>query len=74
MHQENVLKRRCRKKLYSIYSNYLGEDKKKKFDEIRESDPYLNQIVEDVIHYVIYDLPLDEIILDTIHGEYHAGS
>ena len=51
---------------------YLGDDKKKRFDEIKEGDPYLNQIIDEVMHYVVYDLPLQPLILDVIHGAGHA--
>ncbi len=74
MLQENILKRRCRQTLYKVYSDYLGDEKKEKFDEIKENDPYLNQIIDEVLHYVVYDLPLQPLILDAIHGVKHAGS
>ena len=54
-------------------SDYLGDEKKEKFDEIKENDPYLNQIIDEVLHYVVYDLPLQPLILDAIHGVKHAG-
>lgn len=73
MSKETILKRRCKQELYGLYAHHLEEDKKKRFDEVKESDPYLNQIVEDVIHYVTYELPLEEFILEVIHGEKHAG-
>lgn len=74
MIKENVLKRRCQKTLYTIYNNYLDEDEQIKFDEIKEMDPYLNQIIEEVMHYVIYDLPLQPYILEAIRGDKHANS
>lgn len=72
MLQENILKRRCRQTLYAVYSDYLGDDKKQRFDEIKEGDPYLNQIIDEVMYYVVYDLPLQPLILDVIHGAGHA--
>lgn len=72
MYKENALKRRCQQTLYSIYSDYLEESKMKKFNEIKENDPYLNQIIDEVMQYVIYDLPLQPIILEAIQGEHHV--
>lgn len=74
MLQENILKRRCKQALYAIYSEHLEEDKQEKFDEIKELDPYLNQLIDEVSHYVIYDLPLQPLLLDAIHGVKHANS
>lgn len=73
MLKENALKRRCKRALYSIYNGYLEDKEKLIFDEIKEIDPYLNQIVDDVIDYVIYDLPLQPYILEAIRGEKHVG-
>lgn len=67
--KENTLTRRCKKILYSIYDDYLEDDRKVVFDQIKENDPYLNQIVDDVVHYVTYDLPLQPIILDKLRGK-----
>lgn len=72
MYKENALKRRCQQALYSIYDDYLEESKIGKFNEIKENDPYLNQIIDEVLLYVIYDLPLQPIILKAIQGEYHV--
>lgn len=73
MSKETILKRRCKQELYDLYAHHLEEDKQERFDEVKESDPYLNQIVEDVVHYVTYDLPLEDLILEAIHGEKHVG-
>lgn len=69
MVSENALKRRCKQTLYMIYSEYLEEGLKERFDEICELDPYLNQIIEEVCRYVMYDLPLREFIMNAIHGD-----
>lgn len=70
--KENPLTRRCKKVLYSIVDESLSDDQKEIFDQIKESDPYLNQIVDEVIRYVNYDLPLQPIILEKIRGKKDA--
>ncbi len=72
MQKELILKRRCQQVLYDIYEESLEEKTKKRFDEVKEVDPYMNQIIEEVVEYVIYEMPLHSIILETIRGEKHV--
>lgn len=72
MQKELILKRRCQQVLYDIYEESLEEKTKKRFDEVKEVDPYMNQIIEEVVEYVIYEMPLNSIILETIRGEKHV--
>lgn len=70
--RENTLRRRVKTSLYSIYDEYLDESSKKRFEMVKESDPYLNQVIEEVIDYLIYELPLDEYVVERLRGEKHA--
>ena len=70
--KEKVLKRRLQTSLYSIYDDYLDEESKKRFDMVKESDPYLNQVIDEVFDYLIYELPLDEIVIGRLRGEKNA--
>ena len=38
------------------------------FGQIKDKEQYLNQICEDVVHHVTYDLPLKPIILERMRG------
>ena len=69
MMKENVLRRRLETSLYSIYDEYLDEKTKKRFEMVKESDPYINQIIEEVLDYVIYELPLDEFVVEKLRGD-----
>ena len=66
---DDILRRRLQKTLYDIYDNYLEEKSKKKFDEVKESDPYLNQVIDEVLDYVVYDLPLEEYLVEKLRGD-----
>lgn len=69
---KNTLESRCKKVLYSIYDDCLEKEQKEVFNKIKENDPYLNQIVDEVVRYVNYDLPLQPIILEKIRGKKNA--
>ena len=70
--KENILRRRLEMSLYSIYGEYLDEKSKKRFEMVKESDPYINQIIEEVLDYVIYELPLDEYVVERLRGDKHV--
>lgn len=70
--KEEILRRRVKKTLYSIYCDYLEEKTKNRFDEVKENDPYLNQVVEDVLDYVVNELPLEKYVLMELRGEKHV--
>lgn len=70
--REETLRRRLQASLYSIYDDYLDEESKKRFQAVKENDPYLNQIIEETLDYLIYELPLDEIVVGRLRGEKHA--
>lgn len=72
MNHESSLKKRCQATLYSLYQDSLPASSQNRFERIKESDPYLNQIIDEVMHYVVYDLPLQPIILEVIQREKHA--
>ena len=69
MMRENVLRRRLETSLYSIYDDYLDEKARKRFEMVKENDPYINQVIEEVLDYVIYELPLDEYVVERLRGE-----
>jgi len=70
--REEILRRRLQTSLYSIYDEYLDEESKKRFQMVKDSDPYLNQIIEETLDYLIYELPLDEIVVGRLRGEKNA--
>lgn len=70
--REEVLRRRLQRTLYMIYSDYLEEKTRGRFDEVKESDPYLNQVIEDVLDYVVNDLPLENLVIEKLRGERHV--
>ena len=70
--REEILRRRLQTSLYSIYDEYLDEESKKRFKMVKDSDPYLNQIIEETLDYLIYELPLDEIVVGRLRGEKNA--
>ena len=70
--KEIALRRRLEKSIYSIYDEYLDEKSKKRFEMVKENDPYINQIIEEVMDYVIYELPLEEYVVERIRGEKHV--
>ena len=70
--KSNILSKRCLRTVYSMYEYGLDEKQKENLKQIKDSDPYLNQIVEDVVHYVNYDLPLEPLIMERIKGELHV--
>lgn len=72
MMRENVLRRRLETSLYSIYDDYLDEKARKRFEMVKENDPYINQVIEEVLDYVIYELPLDEYVVERLRGEKHV--
>lgn len=65
----NSLTLRCKRTLYSIVDSCLEEEQKEVFNQIKDKEPYLDQICEDVVHYVTYELPLKPIILERIRGD-----
>lgn len=67
--KENALRRRLETSLYSIYDDYLDEKSKKRFEMVRESDPYIHQIIEEVLDYVIYEMPLEEVVVGKLRGD-----
>ena len=70
--KEEALRRRLQISLYSIYDDYLDEKSKKRFDMVKDNDPYLNQVVEEVLDYLVYELPLEEIVIGKLRGEKNA--
>ena len=67
--KEAVLRRRLQDSLFSIYSEYLDEKTMSRFDEVKESDPYLNQVIDDVLDYLVYELPLEEYVVGKLRGD-----
>lgn len=65
----NSLSLRCKRTLYSIIEEGLEEEQKEVFNQIKDKEQYLNQICEDVVHHVTYDLPLKPIILERMRGD-----
>lgn len=65
----NPLTRRCKRVLYSICEKDLTKEQIETFNQIKENDPYLNQICEEVVHYITYDLPLQPMIIEKIGGD-----
>ena len=65
----NSLTLRCKRTLYSIIDESLEEEQREVFNQIKDEEQYLNQICEDVVHYVTYELPLRPIILERIRGD-----
>ncbi len=70
----NSLTLRCKRTLYSIVEKDLEEEQKEIFNQIKEKELYLNQICEDVVHYVTYELPLKPIILERMRGDKNVNS
>ncbi|MGN1343646.1 MAG: hypothetical protein ACI4U3_03650 [Traorella sp.] len=70
--KEEILRRRVKNTLYSLYTDYLETNTQKRFNEVRENDPYINQVIDDVVDFVIQELPLEDFILEELKGGRHV--